>query len=102
MVDGSDSPSVLWNALIEFRTNAQIACDRLEQEGHDYQGAVRSGAIDIPVPGSDGGSRKKSVKTARDGVGDLIGGIYDQCAANPTLKGRATFLQLVTGRRQRG
>lgn len=102
MVSGGDAASMLWYALTEFSTDVSITCDKLERQRREHQEAVHADAETRSSSGSDGGSRKANVRVARQGVRDVLGGIYDRCASAPTARGRTQFLRVITGRRERG
>lgn len=102
VMPGPDVAGTLWHAAVEFHANTSIICDRLERQGQEYQEARKTGAIEVPHGGSDGGARKANVRAAKDGVRAVLESIYDSHAAQPTTKGRKSFIDLVTGKRQRG
>lgn len=99
VMPGPDIAGSLWHAAAEFHVNASIICDRLEQQGQEYQKARKTGAIDLPPGGSDGGARKANVRSAKDGIREVLESIYDSHAARPTAKDRKSFIALITGKR---
>lgn len=102
VMPGLNLAGELWHAATEFHSNASIVCDGLKEQGRRYQRARKTGSEDVPTGGSDGGARKANVRSARDGVQEVLAGIYDRAALQPTIRGRNAFLREVTGKLKRG